>query len=41
MANYRAHGFQGRVSKPYEMSEFMKTISAVLPAGAGARADGG
>ncbi len=41
MANYRAHGFQGRVSKPYEMSEFMKTINAVLPDGAGASADVG
>ncbi len=31
MANYLAHGFQGRVSKPYEIPEFMRTLAAALP----------
>jgi signal transduction histidine kinase len=30
LSNYRAHGFRGMVSKPYEISDFSHTISAVM-----------
>jgi PAS domain S-box-containing protein len=30
MANYRAHGFRGRVAKPYRMADLAKTLKTVL-----------
>jgi two-component system, cell cycle sensor histidine kinase and response regulator CckA len=33
MANFRVHGFQGVIPKPYILAEFARTINSVLPQG--------
>ena len=35
MANYKTHGFSGRVAKPYRLTDFAKAIRSVLEGGHG------